>query len=173
MKQIIAGMVLGFLWLVSVPVLAAQVSSGESETTAGDEKVEALQEEIIKIMKVDPNTNTNQNTMAFKDNVNAARDNQNKMMMNAATRAVALGQRAVALATKSGQDDLAMLKDKIEKAENLMSVLDGIAELQAQHLQKINQISSLRGKMLELKAMDGLMAGDIFVANNQQKGDQP
>ena len=173
MKQVVTGVLLLMIGLLVKPVLAAQVAVGGSDVSAGEEKVEALQEEIIKIMKVDTDTGANVNAQAFEDNVNAVQDNQNKMMLNTATRAVALGQRAVALATKSGQDDLMLLKDKIEKADDLMIVLDGVAELQAQHLQKINQISSLRGKMLELKALDGLMAGDIFTVSGQQEGGQP
>ena len=172
MKQFMTGVIAMMFLMLAGPVSAAQVSTG-SGSAAGDEKIEALQEEIIKIMRVEPDTAANANAQAFEDNVNAVKDNQNKMMLNTATRAVAMGQRAVALATTSGKDDMILLKDKIEKAEDLMTVLDGIAELQAQHLQKINQISSLRGKMLELKALEGLMTGDVFAVSGGQEGGQP
>lgn len=173
MKQFMTGVIAMMFLMLAGPVSAAQVSVTGSESGAGDEKIEALQEEIIKIMKVEPDTAANANAQAFEDNVNAVKDNQNKMMLNTATRAVAMGQRAVALATTSGKDDMILLRDKIEKAEDLMTVLDGIAELQAQHLQKINQISSLRGKMLELKALEGLMTGDVFAVSGGQEGGQP
>ena len=139
-----------------------------------EQKISALQKEITKIMLVQPDTTANTNAQAFEDNVNAVQDNQNKMMLNTASRAVAMGERAIALATLSGEEDLKQMKERIEKSEDMMTLLDGIATLQAQHLQKINAITSLRSKLLELNALNGIMSGDVFTATkDKEEGETP
>jgi len=153
---------------------AAQVAA-EDANQSGEARVEALQGEIKKIMYVQADAETNTNDQAFEDNINAVQDNQNKMMMNAATRAVAMGDRAVALATTSGKQDIQDLRDKLEKAEDLMTLLDGIATVYAQNLQKISEITALRAKMLELNSLNSIISsGTVFsTEDSEQQGGQP
>ena len=77
----------------------------------------------------------------YINNINSVRENHNKMKLNAVTRSIALGKRAVALALKSGED-IDALREEIETNNDMIYLLKGIAKLQAQHLQKTNQIGS-------------------------------
>ena len=126
--------------------------------------VEKTRQEIIKIMKVTPDRITNASAEVYQDNLNSVRENQNKIQVNAATRAIALGQRAVALSTQSGADIEKMRKD-IEETDDMMQLLKNLARLQAQSLQKINEITALRAKMLELNSIENIVSGDVMTTD--------
>ena len=128
--------------------------------------MEKLRQEIIKVMLVRPNTVAGkEEKFDFQNNINSVRENQNKIQVNAATRAVAMGKRAVALATKSGEEDIASLGKVIEQNDDVLNMLKGVAKLQAQHLQKTNEITALRAKLVELNSIDNIIAGDVYTTD--------
>ena len=97
----------------------------------------------------------------YLNNVDSTIENRNKLRLNAASRAFALGQHAVALATVSG-DDVNAIKDEIESQDDILRMLKGIAKLQAQNLQKTNAITAMRAKIAELNAIDGIINGSVY-----------
>ena len=130
-------------------------------------ELSALQQEAISILLATPDVITDSNAeQNYRNNVNSARENQNKIQMNAATRAVALGERAVALATQ-GSKGVEQARKDIENQKDILNMLKQIAKLQAQSLQKTNQITALRVKMVELNAMDSVITGDVITKNEQ------
>lgn len=130
-------------------------------------ELSALQQEAISILLATPDVITDSNAdQTYRNNVNSARENQNKVQMNAATRAVALGERAVALATQ-GSKGVEQARKDIENQKDILNMLKQIAKLQAQSLQKTNQITALRVKMVELNAMDSVITGDVITKNEQ------
>lgn len=137
-------------------------SCAAEEGGSGSGTVEKVRTEIIKMMMVDPETVVNSAEKKYQDNVNSVRENQDKIKLNAVTRAIALGKRSVALALKSGED-IDALREEIESSGDMISLLKGVAKLQAQHLQKTNQITAMRSKLLELNAIDTIIAGDIYI----------
>ena len=170
MKGTINRILIGCLMMLVItePARAALVSADSTQQmNQRNEKVEALGAEIEKIMLVRDGSGSDEEMMAFQNNINATKANQNKMMLNAASRAIAMGQRAVALATKAGKDDIEEMGKVIEQSDDLMNMLRQIAELESQHLQKINQITSLRGKMVELDALNNIMSGNVYAKNGE------
>ena len=125
-------------------------------------QVEGIRKEIMNMMLVTPEVGADGQSKKYLNNINSVRENQNKIKLNAATRSIALGKRSVALALESGED-IDSLRQEIESSNDMISLLKGIAKLQAQHLQKINQITALRSKLLELNSIDAIVAGDIHV----------
>ena len=123
--------------------------------------IEDVRQEIVKILFVSPETVPDSNAKKYQDNINSVRENQNKIKLNAVSRSIALGKRSVALALKSGED-IDSLRKEIETSNDMIGLLKGIAKLQAQHLQKTNQITTLRSKIAELNAIDAIRAGDIY-----------
>jgi len=101
---------------------------------------------------------------SYLNNVDSVTENRNKLRLNAAVRAIALGQHAVALATVSG-DDVKAMKEEIESRDDILRMLKGIAKLQAQHLQKTNAITAMRAKIAELNAIEYIMAGSVYTMN--------
>ena len=101
------------------------------------------------------------NTYQYVNNVDSVTENRNKLRLNAASQAIALGQRAVSLATESG-NDIEKLRVEIENRDDMLRMLKGIAKLQAQHLQKTNAITAMRAKLVELNAIDNILSGDIY-----------
>ena len=128
----------------------------------GSGTVEKVRAEIMKMMLVDPKTVVDSEKKKYQDNINSVRENQDKIKLNAVTRAIALGRRSVALALKSGED-IDALREEIETSGDMISLLKGIAKLQAQHLQKTNQITAMRSKILELNSIDAIISGDIYM----------
>ena len=118
---------------------------------------------VMATMQVDPTSSTS-SEYDYANNTDSVRDNQNTIKLNAASRAVALGQRAVALATESGKD-VEDLKKEIENRDDVLMMLKGIAKIQAQDLQKINAITAMRAKIMELNAIDNMIANDIYVTS--------
>ncbi len=123
-------------------------------------EVEKVRQEIVKMMLVTSDVGSDTQAKKYINNINSVRENHNKMKLNAVTRSIALGKRAVALALKSGED-IDALREEIETSNDMIYLLKGIAKLQAQHLQKTNQITALRSKLLELNSIDAIIAGDI------------
>lgn len=147
--------------LLSIAFIGALAFNVHVAQAADGGNPEALRQEIIKIMLVNPKTTVKQGGKdAYLDNINSVRENQNKIKLNAATRAIALGRRAVALATQSGED-VNKSREAIESNDDVLNMLKDIAKLQAQHLQKINEITAMRAKMLELNSIESIMAGDV------------
>ena len=97
----------------------------------------------------------------YLNNLDSVMENRNKLRLNAASRAIALGQHAVALATDSG-DDVNALQAEIETQDDMLRMLKGIAKLQAQTLQKTNAITAMRAKIAELNAIDHVIHGSIY-----------
>lgn len=119
-----------------------------------------IQEKIEEIMLVSDEEKPEDKDKKYLNNINSVRENQNKMKLNAVTRSIAVGRRAVALALKSGED-IDELRAEIEQSKDMLNLLKSITKLQAQHLQKINQTTALRSRLLELNAIDIIIAGDI------------
>lgn len=119
-----------------------------------------IQEKINEIMLVTDKKDAEKEGKEYLDNIHSVRENQHKIKLNAVTRSIALGRRAVALALKSGED-IDEMREEIEKNNDMLNLLKSVAKLQAQHLQKINQITALRSKLLEMNAIDIIITGDI------------
>jgi len=150
------------IYSVVVGLACAGVNSGVQAA-----ELSALQQEAIGILLATPDVITDSNAeQTYRNNVNSARENQNKIQMNAATRAVALGERAVALATQ-GSKGVEQARKDIENQKDILNMLKQIAKLQAQSLQKTNQITALRVKMVELNAMDSVITGDVITKNEE------
>ena len=152
MKNLLKGMIVGVISLFVFEVMA--------EEAVGEGKVGQVQGEIIKIMFASDDVNPDSAEKMYINNINSVRENQSKMKLNAVTRSIALGRRSVALALKSGED-IDSLREEIESSNDMINLLKGIAKLQAQHLQKINQITAIRSKFLELNSIDNIISGDI------------
>ncbi|MBQ7413631.1 MAG: hypothetical protein IJV07_05120 [Alphaproteobacteria bacterium] len=141
-------------------------SDGGYGTGSGGTDMEKLRQEIIKVMLVKRDTVAGkEQEYDFQNNINSVRENQNKIQVNAATRAVAMGKRAVALATKSGKEDIDAMGKVIEQNDDVLNMLKGVAKLQAQHLQKTNEITALRAKIVELNSIDNIIAGDVYTTD--------
>ena len=137
------------------------ISGAEAEGSgAAGAAVEKVRQEIVKMMLLTSDVGSDTQAKKYINNINSVRENHNKMKLNAVTRSIALGKRAVALALKSGED-IDALREEIETNNDMIYLLKGIAKLQAQHLQKTNQITALRSKLLELNSIDAIIAGDI------------
>ena len=104
------------------------------------------------------------NEQSYLNNLDSTTENRNKLRLNAAVRAIALGQHAVALATASGKD-VDEMKEEIESRDDILRMLKGIAKLQAQNLQKTNAITAMRAKIAELNAIESITAGNIYTTN--------
>ena len=124
-------------------------------------QVEKVRKEIANMMLVKSDASEGNQNKKYQNNINSVRENQNKIKLNAVSRSIALGKRSVALALESGKD-IDELRQEIETSNDMISLLKGIAKLQAQHLQKTNQITALRSKLLELNSIDAIIAGDIY-----------
>lgn len=124
-------------------------------------QVEKVRKEIANMMLVTSEVAEGSQSKKYQNNINSVRENQNKIKLNAISRSIALGKRSVALALESGKD-IDALRQEIETSNDMISLLKGIAKLQAQHLQKTNQITALRSKLLELNSIDAIIAGDIY-----------
>ena len=142
----------------------------------GDGNLEKIRQEVVKIMYITPDADPNAETgniSGYEDNLNSVRENQKKIQLQSASRGIALGKRAVALATQSGKD-VDAVRENIEGSDDIVNMLKGIATLQAQTLQKTNEITSLRAKILELDSIDSIVRGDIVTTEsldeNAQKG---
>jgi hypothetical protein len=142
-----------------VPEEIKGVLSGDVNGSVGS-SVEMVQDEIKNLMFASDLPKIDSQAKMYVDNINSVRENQAKMKLNAVTRAIALGQRSVALALNSGEDVDGM-RSEIETSNDMINLLKGIAKLQAQHLQKINQITAIRSKLLELNSIDTIISGDI------------
>ncbi len=162
-------------WLkISVLVFLFLNIGNLSVHAEGDGNLEKVRQEVVKIMYVTPNANPNAesgNIESYEDNLNSVRENQKKIQLQSASRGVALGKRAVALATQSGKD-VDAIRENIESSDDIVNMLKGIATLQAQTLQKTNEITSLRAKMLELNSIDSIVRGDVVTteALNEEGG---
>jgi len=97
----------------------------------------------------------------YLNNVDSVTENRNKLRLNAASRAIALGQHAVSLATVSG-DDVDALREEIESQDDVLRMMKGIAKLQAQHLQKTNAITAMRARLAELQAIENILDGSVY-----------
>ena len=148
------------LMLVAVSAIALNASVARGADAGEATSNEELRQEIIKLMLVNPDTIANSNEKAFEDNINSVRENQNKIKLNAMTRAIALGRRAVALGIKSGED-VDERRKAIETNDDILNMLKDVAALQAQHLQKINEITALRAKLLELNSIESIISGGV------------
>ena len=132
----------------------------------GSKSIEELRKTILEIMLVNPKTGKggskgNDEKHQYLNNIDSVRENQNKIRINAAARSVAVGQRAVALAT-GVTDDVEGRTKEIQKRDDMLRMLKGIAKLQAQHLQKTNAITAMRAKIMELNAIDNIIDGDVY-----------
>ena len=156
-----------FLQLAAVSTIA--VLSLQAYAGNGEGPTEDLRQAIIKMMYVttdaQPGTSEGKN---YIDNVNSVRENQNKVKLNEATRSIALGRRAVALALESGQD-VDERREAIEQNDEVIKMLKEIAKLQAQHLQKINEITALKAKILAMNSIDNIIAGGISTMDEKAK----
>ena len=138
--------------------------------TASD-KMNGLVTGIGDVAYTDPNKargkSSNETTASkssgsgYLNNVDSTTENRNKLRINAASRAFALGQHAVALATVSG-DDVDAMQAEIESQDDMLRMLKGIAKLQAQTLQKTNAITAMRAKIAELNAIDSIIHGSVY-----------
>ena len=148
-------------FILKIMILGLVAFCGVSQVKAAS--LEESRNAVLATMQVDPKDNSS-SAYDYANNTNAVRDNQNTVKLNAASRAVALGQRAVALAIDSGSD-IEDLKKEIENRDDVLMMLKGIAKIQAQHLQKINAITAMRAKIMELNSIDNLIASDIYVTS--------
>ena len=173
-KKLLMIAVIGAIALNVHGALAETESSGDTTTSTGSTSAEAtsaeeLRQEIIKLMLVNPKTKINSNEKKFEDNINSVRENQNKIKLNAVTRSIAVGRRAVALGIKSGED-VDERRKAIESKDDVLSMLKDIAKLQAQHLQKINEITSLRAKIVELNSIESILSGGVATTDKAALG---
>ena len=134
---------------------------------------EGLRETIVEIMLVKPDQDIggsrgSDEKYKFLNNIDSVRENQNKIRINAGSRAVAVGQRAVALAMESTKD-VEELSQEVKERDDMLRMLKGIAKLQAQHLQKTSAITAMRAKIMELNAIDNIIAGDIYAQTATSK----
>ena len=133
----------------------------------GAKAIEELRKTIVEIMLVNPNqqkaggSKKGTEDEKYLNNIDSVRENQNKIRINAGSRAVALGKRAVALATESTEDVEGRSRE-VKERDDMLRMLKGIAKLQAQHLQKTSAITAMRAKIMELNAIDDIIAGDIY-----------
>jgi len=81
---------------------------------------------------------------------------------------VAVGRRAVALATEA-KDDVEGRSKEVQERDDMLRMLKGIAKLQAQHLQKTSAITAMRAKIMELNAIDDIISGDIYTKTVSSK----
>ena len=88
-------------------------------------------------------------------------ENQNKIKASAVARSIALGKRAVALGTAASEDSK-NLQEELRKQNNIVDFLRMMAILSAQTMQKTNEITALRAKMVELNAIDTIQSGDVM-----------
>lgn len=130
--------------------------------------MDELEDEISKIMYINPETVTNASEKEYQDNLNSVHENRNKIQFNAATRAIALGQRATALSTQSGKD-ITTLKTEVEKTDNMLALLKKIAQLEGQSLSKTNEITSMRAKLLELSSIESIISSDVITTQEKKK----
>ena len=162
-------------FLLVLALIVAVVCPGfceEAKKQDGSGQVEKIREEIVKIMLVKADTDVAagaEKNSQFENNVNSVKENRNKMKLSAVTRAIALGQRAVALATQSGTADIDKMTKMIEEKKDVMNTMRAIAKLQAQHLQKHNEITALRAKILELDSIEHIVAGSIYSVEEENK----
>lgn len=143
---------------MAMPVYAAE----------GGDQMEALRQEIIRTMYVVSDVAPGAGDQSYLNNINTVRENQNKIKLNEATRAIALGRRAVALAVESGKD-LDQRREAIEQNDDVLKMLKEIAKLQAQHLQKTNEITALKAKLLALNSIENIIAGGVSTTDEDAK----
>lgn len=141
----------------------------------GSKSIEELRQTIIEIMLVNPQTGKggskgSEEKYQYLNNIDSVRENQNKIRINAAARSVAVGKRAVALAT-GVTDDVEGRTKEVQKRDDMLRMLKGIAKLQAQHLQKTSAITAMRAKIMELNAIDNIIAGDVYAKTVSSKTD--
>lgn len=126
------------------------------------DRTEKVTEKIEETTLVDPSKAKGVADLSYLNNEDSVVENRNKMRLNTASQAIALGQHAVALAVDAEEKDIEPLRKEIEYRDDMLRMLKGIAKLQAQHLQKINAITAMRAKMVELTAMNNIISGDIY-----------
>ena len=170
LKITLAGLIIGC-------VSTAVAGNGYEIETDGDGKmsvsgcpgakaIEDLRKQIVEMMLVNPDqeiggSKGDSEKYKYLNNINSVRENQNKIRINAGSRAVGLGKRAVALATEATEDVEGRSRE-IQERDDMLRMLKGIAKLQAQHLQKTNAITAMRAKIMELNAIDNIIAGDVY-----------
>ena len=140
--------------------------TGSGGGGSGTGATEDLRQAVINTMLVKPETEVDSTSgkKAYEDNINSVRENRNKIKMNAITRSIALGRRAVALAQESGKD-IDERRAAIEQNDDVMSMLKEIAKLEAQHLQKVNEITALRARMIELNSIENILTGSVVTTD--------
>jgi len=148
----------------SIAILSLQAYAGN-----GEAPTEELRQSIIKMLYVTtdakPGTSDEKN---YIDNINSVRENQNKVKLSEATRSIAVGRRAVALALESGKD-VDERREAIEQNDEVMKMLKEVAKLQAQHLQKINEITALKAKILAMNSIENIIAGGVSTTDENAK----
>ncbi len=128
---------------------------------SGKGATEDLRKDIVKMMYVVSDTEPGTSEQKkYIDNINSVRENQNKIKLNEITRSIALGRRAVALALESGKD-VDERRAAIEKNDDVFKMLKEIAKLQAQNLQKINEITALRARLVAMNSIENIIAGGV------------
>lgn len=140
---------------------AEKVSLG-ALATGPDKHTAAIQADIVDLMLAKKDSvigGTGEAT--YKDNLNSTRENQNKIKASAVARSIALGKRAVALGTAASEDSK-NLQEELRKQNNIVDFLRMMAVLSAQTMQKTNEITALRAKMVELNAIDTIQSGDVM-----------
>ena len=137
-------------------------------------QTEELRQAIIEMMYVKTDSKPGESSAgsgsgekkSYIDNINSVRENQNKIKLNESTRAIALGRRAVSLALESGKD-VDERREAIEQNDEVIKMLKEIAKLQAQHLQKINEITALKAKLLAMNSIENIIAGGISTTDKK------
>jgi len=149
----------------SIAILSLQAYAG-----SGEAATEELRQSIIKMLYVttDAKPGTSEKEKNYIDNINSVRENQNKVKLSEATRSIALGRRAVALALESGKD-VDERREAIEQNDEVIKMLKEIAKLQAQHLQKINEITALKAKILAMNSIENIIAGGVSTTDEEAK----
>lgn len=138
-----------------------------AEEKKNGKKSKDLTQDIIGMMMITPNEETKtKGEKAYVNNANSVRENQNKIKVNAASRAIALGKRAVWLGITSGEE-IEKLAKRLEYSDDFLTMFKGIAELQAQHLQKTSQNTALKAKLSELSSIDGIISGNLVTTNEE------